>query len=495
MRASIARHAVVEGFRLSVVQVGGFVRVAVVGVGAAGLATALSLTDQAPETMDLTLFDGRFKDPGQSGRGYAYQDDRMAPLLNAPTTMMSVRADDEDDFARWVRRRTARNDVFVPRPVFGAYLSETLGSLKRQWISRTGTLHCVPSQVVSVVASDGKISVATANARFDHFDVVFLCIGWGTQTRPADGTVPAYPLDGMVSGAQGTAHVGVLGTGLTAVDVARALLSSGYPGQITLASRRGLLPGSRSTCTVVPAVVNRDAIAAMGSLDLRQLLRLVEREARAQGLSLDTPKQFLHGKITPRESLLLDTALEPNWRGLFVALCDDALADAWNLLDDRSRKAFVRWLHPYVQAWCNPMPPSTAAWLASAMDSGQLVVRGGLRRADQSTLIFADDERVGVDFLVSARRTASDPVADPNAPLVQSLIDGELAARDEFGGLRVEYGRWRLLGAEGTHAPVYAVGSLAQGARYYVNALDSILRTVPEAISDALRSTNTSVLT
>jgi uncharacterized NAD(P)/FAD-binding protein YdhS len=112
------------------------VRIAVVGVGASGLATSLSLTEHAPAALDLTLFDPRFKDPDQSGRGHPYQHDPIAPLLNAPTGMMSIRVGDDCDFTRWVQHNGAQPDEFVPRPDFGAYLSETLNSLQKQWVSR-----------------------------------------------------------------------------------------------------------------------------------------------------------------------------------------------------------------------------------------------------------------------------------------------------------------------------------------------------------------------
>lgn len=125
--------------------------------------------------------------------------------------------------------------------------------------------------------------------------------------------------------------------------------------------------------------------------------------------------------------------------------------------------------------------------LSSAWESGQIQVRSRFRRVDDGALVFDNAEREEVDFLISARLGADESVADMNSPLMRSLIEGGLAMCDDFGGLRVNYGSWQVVGASGARVSLYAIGSLAQGARYYVNALDSILRTIPEAVDDALR--------
>lgn len=474
---------------------GDIVRIAVVGVGAVGLATSLSLTEQAPAGMDLTLFDPRFKDPDQSGRGHPYQHDPIAPMLNAPTGMMSVRVGDDGDFTRWVRHNRAQAEDFVSRPVFGTYLSETLTSLRRQWVSRAGTLHCVPTRVISAASTETGLALATENARFEHFDAVFLCVGWGARRHVPAGTMAADRLNDVVLRAQSANHVGVMGTGLTAVDVVRALLLSGYDGKITLASRRGLLPGVRSTKPIMPTTATREALGVMTSLDVRTFLQLIAQEGQAQQTSLSTPMRVMRGQVSPRESLRVDPPSERSWRGLFVTLCDEGLPDAWNLMDNQTRRVISRWLHPFIQAWCNPMPPATADLLAAALDSGRLTVRSGLKSVSENTMIFSGAERIDVDLVVSAHRSGTDPVASMDDPLVKSSIADGLAEREGFGGVRVEYGSWRLRTAAQNPGPaIYAIGSLAQGSRYYVSALDSILRTIPEAIHDAFRGMTSQVV-
>lgn len=463
-------------------------RIAVVGVGAAGLATALALTDRIPTSLDLTLFDPLLKDPAQSGRGLPYQEDCVEPLLNAPPSTMSVRVDDHADFSRWLSRNRGNTDGLLSRPVFGRYLSETFQLLQRRWITRDGMLHCAPVEALSITRSaDGRLSVATSDAYFTHFDVVFLCTGWAKAASSGRRTVPAYPLHEMTLRALGTGHVGVVGSGLAAIDVVRALLSRGYRGHITLASRRGLLPGPRVERDISPLIMTRERLAATSTLNLREFLRLIDVEAKAHGICLDMPERILGGKLTLFQSLQAESPLEQDWRALFVALCDEAMTEAWHVLDRESRSVFQRWLHPYFQAWCNPMPASVAKKVSAALASGQLMVKEGLRRFDHQTLVYSGGRTQEVDLVIAAQRNATEGIADIQSPLIKSLIGAGLAIRDDFGGLSVANGSWRLLGRTDADCPIYAIGSLAQGSRYYVNALDSILRTIPEAISDAIR--------
>ena len=139
------------------------VRVAVVGVGAAGLATSFALSDQLGDTFDLTLFDPSFQREHRAARGYPYQADPAEPMLNAPARMMSVRPGNDAHFTRWLERTrgaTVEHDTYVTRPTYGLYLRDSLTELQQLWNDRVGLLHCVPEQVVDLTeASSGQYTL------------------------------------------------------------------------------------------------------------------------------------------------------------------------------------------------------------------------------------------------------------------------------------------------------------------------------------------------
>jgi uncharacterized NAD(P)/FAD-binding protein YdhS len=283
--------------------------------------------------------------------------------------------------------------------------------------------------------------------------------------------------------------VAVVGTGLAAIDVVRALLISGYRGRITLGSRFGLLPAIRSTSPSPSLkVLTPRFIEETEGLDLQRLLDLIEAEADANGIDVSVPRRVLNQR-RPRIDVAdyLRRSRDERWAALFVAICDECGPALWNKLDKSSRRAFRSILHRFFQAWCNPMPPQTGDLVLEALDSGSLVVRNGLAGFDARTLHFVDGAEERFGMVIDATRNASEPLASQDSKLVRSLLARREAVEDAFGGLTVRFGSWSLVNPkESTIENVYAIGSLTQGTRYYVNALDSILRTVDEAVEHIL---------
>ena len=179
----------------------------------------------------------------------------------------------------------------------------------------------------------------------------------------------------------------------------------------------------------------------------------------------------------------LNSGLQHPWSDLFVKLCDEVACDTWNLFDAASRRAFRQTLHPYFQAWANPMPPTTARLIRDAIVSGQLEVRAGLVKVDNRELRYASGETTRPQVVVDASRRGSDAIASTGTALLSSMLSNGNVVLDAFGGVQVNYGTWEILSAGGRRQGLYAVGSLTQGARYYVSALDSIVRAVREVAS------------
>lgn len=455
---------------------------------------ALAITDRFGHGgVDLTVFDPSLHRPDDVARGFPYRADPMEPLLNAPAHMMSIRTGDPDDFLRWYRRASpysSDGDVYVTRPTFGQYLSDSFHDLRQRWGSRDGVLHCVPEEVVDLVrADDGSCTLSTPHGSHYGFDYVALCIGWSSSADTPAGVSPAYPLRPTIREALQQPTVAVVGTGLAAIDVVRALLISGYRGRITLGSRFGLLPAIRSTSpSPTLKVLTPRFIEETEGLDLQRLLDLIEAEADANGIDVSVPRRVLNQRH-PRIDVAdyLRRSRDERWAALFVAICDECGPALWNKLDKSSRRAFRSILHRFFQAWCNPMPPQTGDLVLEALDSGSLVVRNGLAGFDARTLHFVDGAEERFGMVIDAARNASEPLASQDSKLVRSLLARREAVADAFGGLTVRFGSWSLVNPkESTIENVYAIGSLTQGTRYYVNALDSILRTVDEAVEHIL---------
>lgn len=462
------------------------VRVAVIGVGAAGLAMAFALSKRLGDVFDLTLFDPSFQREHRVARGFPYLADHAEPLVNAPARMMSVMPGDAEHFLRWMSRTrdpVVGRDIYVSRPTFGSYLRDSFAEVRHIWNSRAGLLHCVPEEVVELSEVSGRYTLGTSAATYFGFDHVILCVGWNTIGGNAAGDrIAAYPLTVALDRALESDHVGIIGTGLTSVDLIRALLTGGFRGHISAASRRGLLPSARNEAgSVKLALYTRRALKDRDRMSLKESLRLLRAEADVQGVDLSVPIGMMRGIQNSSQHIdYLNSSLHDDWSDLFVKLCDEIACDTWNLFDAANRRAFRQIVHPYFQAWSNPMPPTTAQLVRDAIASGQLEVRSGLMRVDARDFVFEDGTRAPMQVVVDASRSATSPIASTETPLLLSLLSNGRAMRDAFGGVRVTYGTWEVLSESGLGQNVYAVGSLTQGARYYVSALDSIVRAVSE---------------
>ena len=180
-------------------------------------------------------------------------------------------------------------------------------------------------------------------------------------------------------------------------------------------------------------------------------------------------------------SYLRSSAIE-GWGALATALCDEILSDAWGKFTASDRRFVHQVLHPYLQAWCNPMPPATGALVIRSLEDGQLNVNAALAGWTDHRLQFRSGDYVTVDHVINTARRASDSVSKMDSSLMRSMVMTGLAAPDPFGGVKVENGTWRIRSRVGEPQNIYAIGGLAQGARYYVNALDSIVRSVEDVI-------------
>ena len=150
----------------------------------------------------------------------------------------------------------------------------------------------------------------------------------------------------------------LLGTGLTMVDVALALVGRGHHGTITALSRRGLLPRAHGPAhEALPADIAETLRRGIGTGNLRRAVRAVRAAAaaaEARGLHWQTVIDTMR------------TSTEPLWRAFCAA----------------DRRRFVQRLRPYWEVHRHRLPPTTATHLEGLKRNGQLrICTGSVRDA------------------------------------------------------------------------------------------------------------------
>lgn len=415
-------------------------RVAIVGAGFSGVALAHHLA-HARRPPEVVLVERR----PAFGPGLAYRTADPLHLLNVPAGRMSALAGDPDHLLRWARARdpAVHSGSFLPRGVYGAYLRELVDAA-----AATGAVTCLSGQVVSVRSGPDGPALALADGRTVAAARVVLAVGnfppaLPPSLPPALRTDPRYVADPWDSAfaPPPDAEILVLGTALTAVDLALGLRGAGHRGTIHLLSRHGLLPHAHRPTPRAPILRPPDTSSwpATTRGTLRAIRRAVAEHEAAGG----------------------------DWRDVIADL-RPITPSLWRRLPLEERDRFLRHLRTYWAIHRRRLPAEAADAIADMRARGQLRVRAGriehLSLAPGRIALVVRPRGGGgplhlaVDRLVNATGPASDPRRTDD-PLLHDLIDRGLLVPEPLGAAVADDGA--LLDAAGRPSSwLFTLGTL-----------------------------------
>jgi len=331
-------------------------RVAVIGTGFSGVATACHLMQHLPTGSELVLLNAS----GALARGLAYGTQSEMHVLNVPAARMSLYPDSPGHFIDWARRVAplrAHHD-FLSRRLYGEYLQATLSAaiaarpeiVVRTHVTRVRRLHPVAGGLYQIESDDLLWRGQRVVLALGHFAPRpphrALC-GLAAELYVNDPWSPA-----ALQGLAADASIMLVGTGLTMVDVLLALRKQGHRGPVLALSRRGLLPLAHRSNEIPPPAWRLSSQLTAERLTLKALVRAFRDEVkRAQALGHD-------------------------WRDVLGAF-RGSTAQAWSRLSEREQAQFLRHLQPYWDVHRHRAAPVAFQGLREALACGQLLVRAG----------------------------------------------------------------------------------------------------------------------
>jgi len=488
------------------------VRIAVVGLGAAGACMVTALNCRFAESVDLQLSLYDACPPSELWRGRAFQRDGDAVLVNVPVEGMSVLPNDPSHARVWLENRGLiseglrdDNGSFLPRSTYGDYLAHAAEQALAEMAARGWGVVRIEEDVTGIGRNGTTLRLTTRAGRRSSFDYVVLSLGGSVLASPwknlDEGRLieNPYPTNQKLAQIPGSARVGILGSGLTAVDIAVALQAQGHQGPITMVSRTGILPGARMPG---PSLVFRhltqegvmQRAQRAGHLTVHDAQRLLTLETRAIG---GQPMSLVsNGFTTSCEDLRrqLIGPLTPEDLGVHVyqkSLASDLWSHIWYLLSERDKRLL---LTPRrfraVMSRCCPMPPANSRKILGLLDTGQLAVMTGTASrsgvAGSTPAVETERGTSRFDYLVNAITPARYGVPPAAIGLVDSAARQGLARNHFAGGLCVERNTSRVLAASGRANPrLYALGDLTRGSFFWINGIPLLL-TKSVAISQAI---------
>ncbi len=420
----------------------------IIGGGASGTLLAIQLL-RAPGGARVTIVEKR----AELGRGFAYGEAQPFHLLNVRAANMSAYPDAPDHFIDWLDRNGISEGVtgegrfrFVPRPVFGRYISDQLDELADMESNR-GRLTRVHGEAVALTRTPHGVSVTMADGRRIAGTAAVIATGFAPPRRSElSRSLPSWKAIDPAS-LRDIERVLIVGTGHSGVDHVLSLIAAGYQGAITMISRRGLLP-----------LVHRP-IEPMGT-DPRDI---------PLGASVSAVLHWLRQRSDTAERGGLD------WRAVLDGLRPHAQS-LWQSLAPEEQRRFIRHARAWYDVRRHRMAPSIEATLGSLIESGRLTVIAGTiltvtelrRKSGTVEVVFrrrgkATKEALHAQAIIDCTGVDLDAARSHN-PLVRDLLAQGLAQADPLGlGLQVSP-TCALINSDGQAAPdLFAVGPLTRG--------------------------------
>ncbi|MEO7026804.1 MAG: FAD-dependent oxidoreductase [Caulobacteraceae bacterium] len=424
--------------------------VAIIGAGFSGVLTALRLllTPDGPKVRLIERAE-RF------GRGAAYATSNPQHLLNVRATNMSAFVEQPAHFVDWLRHAgvPTEGQVFVTRDRYGQYLQSILRRAAADG-GAAGRLTLEHDEVVAAAPDQAGWALRLAMGRVLSADAVILAIG-NLPPQPPTGLDPAvaaserYAADPWAwdpAAMPPGERVLLLGSGLTAVDMAVSISEARPMARVLAVSRHGLLP-------------RRHAMTGQASVP----------EVRPQG----SPVQILRA---------VRAAAEADWRATIDGL-RPLIQSLWRAWDVDEKRRFLRHLRPYWDVHRHRLAPQMADRLDALRESGRFGCEAGRVRSfaaarDGIEVVWtprAGDARLQrFDMIVNCVGPRED-LTHCNDPLIASLRGAGLIGPDPCGlGLDVD-SRSRVIAGDGAVSDtLFAVGPITRGEFYEITSVPDI---------------------
>jgi uncharacterized NAD(P)/FAD-binding protein YdhS len=390
--------------------------IAVIGGGASGTLTAIHLLRLAAAgrpPVRIALIDAG----GRHGLGQAYSTTHPGHLLNATASTMSAVAGDPGQLLRWATANRVAHDGFLRRSDYGRYLRDTLAEAARR-AGPASTVTPVTAQAVRIGGCAPRHRLRLHLAADGHIDADIAVLAVGSPAPGAPCPVPDSPryiADPWAPGALRPAGDGrpviVLGTGLTAMDVAIAVTDAHPRTVVHAVSRHALLPRAHRRPAEPGRATWLPALAGPGGP-----VRLGELMWQVRAAMSDRPEAW--------EEIM--DALRPHVPRL------------WQRLSIADRRVFLRHVARYWEVHRHRMAPDTARRVSALLGTGRLSVHAGQVRAvtpEPGVLRVRIEHAAGdsaehaAGWLINATGPDGDITRTGN-PLLRDLFDRGLARPD-----------------------------------------------------------------
>ena len=317
---------------------------------------------------------------------------------------------------------------------------------------------------------------ATAKGHKFQFDFVMLCVGntdsvdifnLNTHSQYIHRPYPVSKISAIISKSH---KVAIIGSSLTAVDIALSLRSKGHVGEIHMLSRKGELPSVRGIIKpytlnfMTKAEIERLAVGNNGVLRLKDLLTLLRKELKNIGIKW---REVIFPKLNSISSQCY--------------FANEIIEECWHYLSDRDKNIFLNNYHTTWMAKRSPIPISNAKNIQMMLSLGQLKVKRDLCQItthDKNNFIaFHKENQEMYNWVVNATGASRHIIESKRDSLINTLISKGYVKRNPYGGIQVDFTTASVIDRQ--NSPDFfmrAIGHITSGVYYYTSSFPMICR-------------------
>lgn len=461
------------------------VKIIIVGGGPAAISLCMQLLEKfkphaAEEGVEISIFEKN----AVIGPGLPYSLAEDCYILNLPKEVMEPIQGQNGRFSNWLKSVPGcpQDTQFPPRHYFGRYLEYLSRDLVQKCVGEKITFkYHNTCEVLDITEKGKKFEVVTVKGSYIG-DYVILCTGHMPSVAyrhliGRKGYVHSPWRKGVFEAIQPEEEVAIIGTRLTAIDVALKLSSIGHQGKVSMVSRSGLLPAVLGK-KIQPyqlkylTLENFNCITKWGleHLGLDVLMKLFWKEiSDAEGREFNinlidksykdiSPLNWLDREIAQAE------VGNRAWQSVLFSIYP-IIPNIWSMMSLPDRRTFLKEFHSIFLTYLAAFPLDNAYKIKELLQTKKLEVLGGLENIKTEDGIYSlklDGRTVTVKHLVNATGPGYDPA---EVPMYRNLLHRGLVNKHHLGGFDVNPKTLQLFSRErGLYRNMYAIGELTHGA-------------------------------
>ncbi|WP_083852293.1 FAD/NAD(P)-binding protein [Legionella tunisiensis] len=451
------------------------------------------------------------------GHGLPYDAVEDDYILNLPKATMEPLPGQSNQFATWLSEKfpETNSTSFPPRHYFGQYLEEMAIRTQLEAESEGLTINYLTDNEVTdiVEEKEGVFHITAARGNY-HVNKVILAPGHMPSTAFSEligkkgyihnpwerGAFKHLPLDEPVT---------IIGSRLTAIDVALKLKHMNPNCKLTMVSRSGLLPTVLGK-EMLPHTLNHLTLEAICersdfgqqplSLDEIGLLFWKEIDAIKGRLGHlgAFPKSAKDISAIDWITNEINEAEQGSraWQEVLFALYP-LTPDIWPMIRREDQERFIKAHYSLFITYLAAFPLENAHKIKAMLASGQLKVQGGLSdissEADHFIVRFENGEHFTSNTVINATGPGYDA---SKLPFLTNLFRQGYLVKNPLGGIQVDKDTLHIINAMGNNNPhFYAIGELTKGIYFLTTDFGRVTVQAEKIVKTLIQQTvNSSVI-